>query len=161
MKRAEVHLITGPSGAGKTARLTELYRELKREHPSWRFGGFLAPARYAGGEPVAYSLHCLHDGSRLPLVDRRPVFDRSLPVGRFFVNARLFDRCTGLLLDRLRDLDVLFIDEAGPLELSGGGWDRLIRRAIAQPRLRIFMAVRDKLAAQIRQHYGLDDRGML
>ena len=153
MKRAEIHWITGPSGSGKTTRLMRIYDQLRQKNPGLRTGGFLAMARYGAGGPEEYTLHCLHKPGQILIASRSDRFDKSMPVGRFFLDTEAMERCTEELLNLLPDLDVLFIDEVGPLELRGGGWDRLLQKAVTIPDLQIYLAVRDKLKDKMKVKY--------
>ncbi|NPA46479.1 MAG: hypothetical protein GXO24_04600 [Chlorobi bacterium] len=153
MKRAELHWITGPSGSGKTTRLMHIYDQLRQKNPGLHIGGFLAMARYGSDGPEDYTLYCLHKPEKILLASRTNRFEKSVPVGRFFLNAAAMESCIRELIDLLPDLDVLFVDEAGPLELRGGGWDRLLQKAVTIPGLQIYLAVRDKLKDKMKVKY--------
>jgi len=150
---AEIHWITGPSGSGKSTRLMEVHEQIRHRFPASRIGGFIAHARYHEKRPVAYVLQCLHEERFIPLASREAEFENSLAVGRFYLDAGVFDTCTEALLPLLSRLDVLLVDEAGPLELTGGGWDRLIREAIRYSGLKIYISVRDKLLDRMKERY--------
>jgi len=152
---ATIKWITGPSGSGKTTRLQALYQQLKQQSPSLQVAGFITPAHYHQGQPVEYTLHCVHDGEKIPVASREAIFPDNIQVGRFFLNRKVFEECQEVLIPLLDRIDVLFIDEAGPLELNGGGWDRLIRMALTKEHLTVYITARDKLLGKLQQHYGL------
>lgn len=91
---------------------------------------------------------------------QKPVSDASddVLVGRFVFDRDAFDQVEGWLDDHLKDPQIkcLILDEVGPLELSGKGWDTWLRKALATPSEKEFiLVVREGLVDKVVDHYGL------
>jgi nucleoside-triphosphatase len=81
-------------------------------------------------------------------------------IGRFVFDADAFQRAMDWLDDHLKDpsLKYIILDEVGPLELSGKGWDQWLKTAL--PKLNnktLILVIRDHLLKEVVVHYGLDE----
>jgi nucleoside-triphosphatase THEP1 len=113
-------VVTGEIGAGKTTWCAGLIAHV-RQHDI-RLAGLLSTAVFVDGTKQAIDLVELEHGERRRLANRRPVPDTTLPTPGW-----AFDAATlawgGEVLAGISAVDVLIIDELGPLELlHGAGW---------------------------------------
>ncbi|MFH1119091.1 MAG: nucleoside-triphosphatase [Bacteroidota bacterium] len=115
-----IFLLTGESGSGKTTLLNELV--LIFSNYGIKAGGFTAFGMWEDGERSGFTLHDILNGKDYPLA--RTEKPGSEMLGRF-----TFDEETLLLGNRLLQeqsenplIDIIIIDEVGPLEIKGGGW---------------------------------------
>ncbi len=103
-------------------------------------------------------LYNVKDGTTLPW--QKPVSDApdDVLVGRFVFDRVAFDQAIVWLDDQLKDARIkyLILDEVGPLELSGKGWDTWLRKALATPSEKEFiLVVREGLVEKVVDYYGL------
>lgn len=142
-------VLTGPVHSGKTTFLAGAAAR-------WRargldVGGFLSPARRAGGRLDGYDLFDLRDGASAPFLTRKgePGWPSVGPY-RFF--PAVLERA-GDILRRDRDADVLVVDEMGPLELGGGGlWPAFLEARASGARC--LCVVRDSVLGKFRSRIG-------
>ncbi len=147
-----IYYLTGPSGSGKTTRTKQIFRALRQKYPAEKITGFWAPALYHDGQITGYELHCT-DGRQFRLASRNKVFSQNLPVGRFHLDASVFERCTESLLPALEQASWLLIDEMGPLECRGNGWMKLFESAARIAHLQILISVRPKTLECLRERF--------
>ncbi len=85
-------------------------------------------------------------------------------VGRFVFDGESFSRAIDVLRRDLEDPAVryLILDEVGPLELSGGGWDRWLRSALPfQQDKSLILVVRDTLINEVIVSYKLEENQII
>jgi len=142
--------LVGGIASGKTSTGLRLLSLLRQS--GVRVGGFLAPRRLSGDETIGYSLIDLATNATYPFAG----LERSdVPVGRFFVSEEglaVADRAVTAALGEAR---VVFIDEVGRLELSGGGHAPAVRRLLASEAVPILL-VRDELPDEVTQTFGIE-----
>ena len=148
----DIFYITGPSGSGKTTRLAQIHQALQAEYGPEKITGFLALARYENGQITGYELHCT-GGQVFPLASRDQSFSRNFRVGRFNLDATVFENCTAMLLTALEQATWLLIDEMGPLECEGKGWMPLFETACQMPQLQILITARPKTLDCLRKRF--------
>jgi nucleoside-triphosphatase len=120
MKAAQIWLLTGERGAGKTSLCRALASQV-RDH-GWNAAGVTSPAVFENGVKTGILVEDVRRGETRPLaaLEARGTFD--LPVGKWF-----FDRAMltwgDQVLTSSPPCDLLIVDELGPLELlQQGGW---------------------------------------
>ena len=122
-EKAQYHsifLVTGRVQGGKTSYLTEL-AELVKDKGS-KVGGFLSPGSFESGKRSGFRLKNLLTGSELPMaaVRETPGWVR---YRRFWFNPDAFRTGREWISASLAEkVDLLMIDEVGPMELEGSGW---------------------------------------
>ena len=120
MKAAQVWMLTGERGTGKTSLCRALAAQA-RQH-GWDIAGVTSPAVFENEIKTGILVEDVRRGENRPLavVEAGGTFD--LPVGKWF-----FDRTVLAWGDQViassPPCDLLIVDELGPLELlQGGGW---------------------------------------
>ena len=115
-------LITGPSGCGKTSLCERLAGQAREAGLS--VGGILCPAVFEDGSKVGIDQLDLATGERKRLGVR---CDGAGTVGCWRLDERVI-AWGNRNLTRLQGVDLIIIDELGPLELdSGGGYRQALR----------------------------------
>jgi nucleoside-triphosphatase THEP1 len=79
-------------------------------------------------------------------------------VGRFVFEATAFDLAIEWLDQHLQDRETkyLLLDEVGPLELSGGGWDAWLQNAVSKiGEKTLILVVREGLVEKVVERYGI------
>ncbi|MFH1745829.1 MAG: nucleoside-triphosphatase [Planctomycetota bacterium] len=113
--------MTARQGMGKTTFLRaqiERWQALEKT-----VGGILAPVVIQSGRRVGYDLLDIWAGHQLPLARTapEPVAGAGGCPFRFYEEA--LELGTRAIMQAVREgLDIVVIDEIGPLELGGGGW---------------------------------------
>jgi molybdopterin-guanine dinucleotide biosynthesis protein A len=131
-------LLTGESGSGKTTWCSELVG-LARD-AGMAVGGVVSPGVYVGDHRVAIELWDVATDERRPLAALRTEPDPSAVTKRWeMVPEGLSWGNNRLRLDRL--IDLLVVDELGPLEFSHGGGLQAALEAIDQGEYRVAVVV--------------------
>lgn len=138
--KIEVVLITGKINSGKTASIINLVEKERAKGNSPT--GVIAHGVFENGIKIGFDVEDIASGEKIPLARVSEVFDISFSVGRFTFSAKGFDfACKALL--RFKPGGVVFIDEAGPLELKGGGYAECLHALLKSGIAKIYIVVRD------------------
>ncbi len=121
-------IITGEKGSGKTTLLSQVAEVLaSRGH---KLAGILQPALFENQVRNGYAVRDLQTGKQSVLCQRDETVASDTP-GKF----RFFDQ--GVALgeaalepERLQEAEVLLVDEIGPFELRGQGWDKVLQNIL-------------------------------
>ena len=136
-------VLTGDRGAGKTSFLLRLLTELQGS--GWAVGGILAPAVISNGKRLGYDIHDVRTGLSVPLC-RSGNPGRRTEAGpySFFPSGIAFGR-KALSTRFLAGVDVVCIDEIGPLEFRGEGWAPAVRELLRDLEAPLVLVVRSSL----------------
>jgi nucleoside-triphosphatase THEP1 len=119
-----IYLVTGAIQGGKTSFLSELIGLLKKHE--LKLGGFLAPGSFDSGERSGFTLKNIENGMELPLVADREI-GGWFRFRRFWFNPAAFKEGREWIHQCLeQEIDVVVIDEVGPMELEGSGWSDIL-----------------------------------
>ena len=143
-------LLVGGIASGKTATGLRLLSLLRQS--GVRVGGFLAPRVLDGDETIGYSLIDVASNTTHPFAGLEP---DSVRVGRFFVSEKSLAMAGRAVSAALDDTSVVFIDEVGRLELSGGGHAPAVRRLFASEALPILL-VREEFVDEVVREFGIE-----
>lgn len=161
-----IFIVAGGIDSGKTARLQSAYESL----PSGTCMGFLSMKFYSAGHFAGYDLFELGTGSVLPLARLTSLysqqFAKSFAFDRFTFDQSAFNYGCGRLLEAASDrgCKAIFIDEVGPMELSGLAFSPALRRIIEPQvlsRKDIYMAVRSSCIEEVCSSFGIRSYLML
>jgi len=146
-------LITGEPATGKTTFLAGLIQELKSQSVS--VGGILAPGQWTGGERSGFDVLDIRTGRSLPLC-RRGTAASGITAGPFVFDPGGLRFGAQVIEQALDDaVQVLCIDEIGPLELEGQGWSSSLRSAHARSRGLLVLVVRSRLVEDVGNAFGI------
>jgi nucleoside-triphosphatase THEP1 len=138
-------ILAGPVRSGKTTALLAWSR--RRDD----CGGVLSPD--VDGRRV---LQDARTGERIHWQKDAPDNAEDVRIGRFVFDHQAFHTAVGWLDDAVADPAVRYVilDEVGPLELSGGGWDAWLRRALPMPTGKeLILVVREGLVGDVMDRY--------
>lgn len=126
-----VNIFSAGKGEGKTSFL--------RRYAAWAVdrgrsvGGVACPAVFEGGQRVGYDLIDLHRDNRRPLARVVTSADITPTVGMYRFDDDAVAEGNAAILAALRErLDIIAIDEVGPLEFRGGGWTPGLETALEE-----------------------------
>jgi len=153
----KVFIITGAIGEGKTAWLVKLTGLLRER--GVMTGGILALRIMEEGKTTGYDITDIRTGDRTPFL--RQTGDAETGVERFTMDEaghRAGQRALDPALNR--SVDVVIVDEAGPLELRGEGWSERITGILNETRAIIILAVRKNLIQDVTETFGISPTGI-
>lgn len=146
-------IVTGPKGAGKSAHLLMLADVLKKRHK--RVGGVISRGFWKGEEREGYEILNPATGvSRLLCAKTKPPDGAPgdiLPFCSYFFLGSAFIEGNRWIAEGLQS-DVLFIDEVGNMEISGGGWD--VKSALTCT-ASVVMGVREDAVPKLASAWGI------
>jgi nucleoside-triphosphatase THEP1 len=144
----DLTLLCAASGMGKTTFLRDQVSRLAAQGRT--VGGVVSPAVFEQGRRVGYDLLDLRSDDRRPLA--RVDGADALSVGRYrFVEAALRAGNDAIVQAAGDGLDIIVIDEVGPLEMRGEGWTPAIEFVLQarHPGQQLIMTVRPTLADKL------------
>lgn len=118
-------VITGPIGSGKTQTASALVEELRARDVS--VGGVVSPRVLEYGQTTGYLVRDLLTGQERQLCTEHPP---GIRFRRFFFAPSALDFANAAVCRAAASVDVVLVDEVGPLELSGGGMAFGVREAL-------------------------------
>ncbi len=148
-----VHIITGERASGKTTFLTRLVDSLRAR--STTVGGILAPGLWRENERVGFNVQEIGTDQTVTLCRTgRGELDKTVGPYVFEADGIAFGLAAG---ERAlgASVQVLCIDEIGPLELKNEGWAPLLRRALQSPDTVLILVVRTSLVRDVEKVFGL------
>ena len=142
-------ILTGPTRSHKTTTLLNWASERND------CGGVLTP-----DQDGLRMLFNVHDKILLPFQKNKTTSSTDISIGRFYFDAHVFSLASKWLDAHLTDpnLNYIILDEVGPLELNGRGWDHWIRTSLKNLGDKtLILVVRHSLLNDVIHHYGLTD----
>jgi len=126
-KLKRIILLTGPSGIGKTSVFRRTVKELKER--GYNVGGMVCREVHEWGISVGFEIMELSSGQRGWLAHvNQPTGPK---IGKYTVNLTDLNVLgVGSILDAVQNLDVLAVDEIGPMELLSTAFCNALIRAI-------------------------------
>ncbi|MEA3466037.1 MAG: nucleoside-triphosphatase [Thermodesulfobacteriota bacterium] len=150
-----VYLLVGDRGCGKTSMVQMLVAEL--ELAGFIVGGLLAKGLWRNNRRYGFDLVDLQTKKSCPLcrTDADTMDVRNGPYG-FFDQGLQFGHAA-LQPGHLRGVDLVIVDEVGPLELRGGGWAGSLHQLVNELKCPMIWTVRSRLSQKVTQAWGLDN----
>lgn len=149
-----IHLITGAVNQGKSTGLLEIYRRLGTGD------GFYNRRILQGNETIGQAIIHMATGASCVLA----YDDRFVPVGwraachygPFSFSREGLDFGCQILETALDNgITPVFIDEIGPLELAGKGFDAIMARVVQQA-TDVYVVMRESCIGEVIRKYGLE-----
>jgi len=139
---------------GKT---TFLQRQAARLRAGGRsIGGIAAPTLFERDRRVGYDLVDLHTGSRQPLARLADSNYARPAVGDYVFDPAAIALGNTTIISAVRNgLDVVAIDEVGPLEFRGEGWAPALRQSLRdlRPEQELIVVVRPTLVDELSRRF--------
>jgi nucleoside-triphosphatase len=147
--RQALILWAGPKHSGKTSTATKLVEAMQQS--GFTVGGFLAPSIYRENQLIGFEILDLHNGRRARLADRKPkgsdvvgftFCDRGIQLGRQALQSAIRS-----------SVDLVVVDEFGPLELDGRGWRSDVDLLLGSNSPVLLLVVRDDIVQGVQRLY--------
>ncbi len=149
----KVFIVTGTVGEGKTAWLAKLSGLLTEK--GVRVGGLLALRIVEDEKTTGYDVSDISTGKRTPFL--RHTGSETMGVERFTMDdAGFIAGRNALDPETNRNMDVVMVDEVGPLELRGRGWSEVLGALLQETRATLIIAVRKTLTEAVIDRFGLE-----
>ena len=147
---AEVVIVTGAINSGKTAYLQRLVSQERAlgKSPS----GIIAHGVFKDGHKIGYDIEDIASGMMLPLARAGSHKDGDQMVGQYSFSKKTLEFAKGALLNYTSG-GVVFLDEAGPLELAGEGYAFCISALLESHISKLYIVVRENLVDQISERF--------
>ena len=142
-------LWTGNRHSGKTTRAAYLAREAYKT--GFNVAGLLAPSLYHNSTLIGFDAFDLKNNSRTPLARRNHGETQTrqfkfIPEGLQFGYLALSEKAT-------KSVDLIIVDEFGPLELDGRIWRKNVDSLLSRSNSTILLVVRQELVKTVRRLY--------
>ena len=124
-----VYIITGGIDEGKTREIEAIYRQMNKGD------GWISRKVFLNEEFVGYEIQRLSTNEKIPLAYKReyapPGWDEIYAIGPFCFSKRAFE-FAGRIIDEIieKNINPVFIDEIGPLELQGKGFSPMLEKIL-------------------------------
>ncbi len=138
--------VVGTKNAGKTTFLEYLISRARKRHLA--VAGFLSRGEVRDGHKRAYFLEDINTGERQLLAMDARWPEAFIQYGSYYFNPKVFKRGNQLLLNNM-NMDVLVLDEFGPLELRGEGFRWAFDRILQEYRGIFMIAVRPSILTEL------------
>ena len=149
----KIFILTGSQGSGKTSFLIELINYLKKEGVS--IGGFIAHGFWKDDIRDKFELENIQTGDRIILSQTEPV-EGWEKFRRFYFNPEGFEFGGKVLsLEKLKNTDLIVIDEIGPFELQGNGWRKAINKLLKETNTPMIWVCRESILKELITEFKL------
>lgn len=136
-----IFILTGPVHSGKTSFLRKLVDELKVK--KLKIDGFLSDVVLENKEILGYDLYDLKNEQYIPYI-RRDGEEGWERIGSYFFIPEALAHAKALIFQS-RGVDILVVDEIGPLELRGEGLWPALRQVFSSPPKGLILVVRKSI----------------
>ncbi len=150
-----VFIVTGERGEGKTRFLESLTASLKNQ--GIEVGGIMAPRIMEEGVTTGYDIVDIGPGTRAPFLRHinrqiRQGFERFTIIGEGYQTG-----LNALDPDRNINTSIVVVDEIGPMELKGQGWDSRMTELVEKYKGHLIIVIRKSLIDEVKLRYGIGD----
>ncbi len=142
--RPNIFILTAPIQTGKTSSLIKWAAEREDVY------GILTPV--INGKRVFMNAH---SKEQFPM-EAMPGEQETLSVGRFVFSKTNFEKAIKMVRDDKNKKGWLILDEIGPLELRGEGFNKLVKEIIRDRKDKILFVVREGLQGQVRDCFNME-----
>jgi nucleoside-triphosphatase THEP1 len=154
MVMMDLILLSAGSGLGKTTFLCDQLARLAAEGRS--VGGVVSPAVFEQGRRIGYDLLDLRTGNRRLLARAVGPDSAAATVGVYRFDDQAMAAGNAAIIAAVQDgLEIIAVDEVGPLEMRGGGWTPALEFALQKclPGQHLVVTVRPTLADKLPERF--------
>lgn len=144
----EIIIITGGINSGKTTLLQEW---VKKEKSQGQFPtGIVALGVFKEGIKTGFEVINLATNESMPLAGSEDGITEGFRVGRFTFSSVGFEFAKNSLLN-FKSRGVVFLDEAGPLELDGEGYAPCLKVLLQSDIAKLYICIRQECLKEFSQ----------
>jgi nucleoside-triphosphatase THEP1 len=150
----QVRILSASRGEGKTSFLRRYVNAAAAGGRS--VGGVASLAVFEDGRRIGYDLLDLRSARCRPLARVAASPETTLTVGIYQFDNAAVEEGNAVIVSAVRDgLDIVAIDELGPLELQGGGWAPALKLALQEgrPQQELVVVVRPSLIEELPSRF--------
>ncbi len=154
-KRKPVFILTGGINQGKTSLTRQVIERLQKEGLTVR--GFVSLGNTNDSNRNAYKVKDIQSGEEEQLCSSEP--DKTkLHVGRYYFDKKGIEKGCSIITDSItKPIDLLVIDELGPMEMNDRGWAPAIENAIEANCCAQFWIIRKRLVKPFMRKWNVGD----
>ena len=149
--KSRLILWTGPRHSGKTTSAAGLAQ--KAETEGFHVAGLLAPSIYKNNRLTGFEALDIKTGKRSPLADIKSTSGPAKTEQFTFSKAGLEFGSNALNISSVKSVELIIVDEFGPMELAGNGWRKNVESILTDTNALLVLVVRDRLTDQIINLY--------
>jgi len=145
----EVFIITGDINSGKSFLMAKLAEEQKKLGK--KTGGIIAEGVFSDGVKTGFDIFEPGSGKKYSLA-KTEESRGDISAGKYRFSLESFEKAKEALMD-FDENSVVFLDEAGPLELDGEGYALCLESIMASNIESLYLTVRESCVGQIREKF--------
>jgi len=151
-----LHIITGAIDGGKTRKMLSIYNRLKRGD------GFISQKVFHDQKGfVGYEIRRLSTGQKLLLAVKETHLPRDWEdiyrIGPYHFSKKAFIFAENIISEIIAsNIEPVFIDEIGPLELKGEGFSSLLERVL-EASAEVYIAVRSHCVEEVINKFNIGE----
>jgi nucleoside-triphosphatase THEP1 len=148
--KPKIIIITGKVNSGKTTMMEKFINDEKLTGTSP--SGIIARGVFKDKIKLGFDVIDISDGTSKPLARIDNYFENGFSVGKYYFSEEAFDFARTALLNYSHN-GVVFLDEAGPLELSGGGYSACLKTLLDSDIARLYIVVRSECLTEFIEKF--------
>ena len=152
MNTAQIYILIGGQGSGKTTRCMELIKQIKEKGKS--VGGILALGKWEENVRTAFDLMDIQSGETWPFASREKIDDWQ-KIKTFYFNPQAIVQGEKIVRKAANFNDWIVIDELGKLDLHGYLWSSIFSELVSISNKNWIICVRDSFVEQVIEHWNL------
>jgi nucleoside-triphosphatase THEP1 len=143
----DIYILTGPVHSGKTTWLMDWCSDKKNVY------GIATPI--VQGIRVFYDLH-----EKIIFPMEADIDDHNiLQIGKYIFSKKAFIKAEKIISDAVDKSNYLVIDEIGPLELRGDGFNDVLKNILSKEKIKfkLVLVIRNNILNELLNYYGIDN----
>ncbi len=158
MNNNNIFILTGDINSGKSSYISSIISNEK--YTKIPFKGILTPSEFLSDSIKNYYLYDIEKKTKLFFAGEKE-FNESYIFGRFYFSKTAV-KYGNEILSGLRNTDsFVIIDEIGPMELTGSGYDKGFKEILISPPEYMLIVIRKNFISKICEHYRIKDYSII
>jgi len=154
-----VNIVVGSINQGKTTKLIEIYEKLNKGD------GFVSMKKLDGNNIIGYDALHLSKMEKYPFILKKEYIPENWENHASLESYRFSENTLNIIEEKIdcmikKSIYPIFLDEIGVLELEGYGFDKILKKVLAEGD-EIYVAIRDKFVERIIEKYSITDKNII
>ncbi len=150
---AQIYILTGAQGEGKTTRCLEIVEHLKSKGET--IGGIVAPGFWENNVRTGFELMDVQTFQKIPFAQKEAV-EGWQKIKTFYFDPKAIEKGEIILRSAVQQNDWIVLDEIGKLDMNGHLWGPILSYLIQIPNKKWIVCVRDVFVEEVIQHWQLN-----